>query len=55
MGFNQTASKPKNLSVSMAVNNGQAVDKICNFILGHPTKKQHLSHSKVPKLEYRIS
>jgi len=59
MGFNQTASKLRNFSVSMAVNNGQAVDKICNFIFGHPTKKKHhLSHSKIPKppkLEYRIS
>jgi hypothetical protein len=58
MGLNQTASKPRNFSVSMAVNNGQAVDKIYNFIFWHPTKKQHFSHSKVPtlpKLEYRIS
>jgi hypothetical protein len=23
----------------MAVNNGQAVDKICNFIFGYPTEK----------------
>jgi hypothetical protein len=50
MGLNQTASKPMNFFLSMAVNNGQAVYKICNFIFWNTTKKQHLSHSKVPKL-----